>query len=241
MSQQKRVMNRPSGSRFNPLTYLGSNRAWYDAADTSTISLGTGSNVAQWDDKGPYGYDLTQGTAVNQPESGIDSQGGRNVVSFDSTGPNYLYNASGATHASGATFFFVAEFNPATGVQIFIDSSSLYRMFRALSDELKSYRGGSAENASPGVFVADNVPAVMSFTLDVGSPNNNTIMGNGNEGSHTNSKASTMTNYYVGASNSLSLPHDGWIGEIIIYDGVFTDAQRAPVENYLRRKWGITY
>lgn len=55
---------------------------WYDAADTSTISI-SGSAVTQWNDKGFAGVNLTQGTAANRPTSGTTTLNGKNVIAFD--------------------------------------------------------------------------------------------------------------------------------------------------------------
>jgi hypothetical protein len=65
--------------------------AWYDGADTSTISL-SGFSVTQWNDKGSAGLNLTQGTAANQPQSGTTTLNGKNVIAFD--GADVLTNAS---------------------------------------------------------------------------------------------------------------------------------------------------
>ncbi len=55
---------------------------WYDAADTSTISV-SGTAVTQWNNKGASGVNLTQGTAANRPTSGTTTLNGRNVISYD--------------------------------------------------------------------------------------------------------------------------------------------------------------
>ena len=69
----------------------GKASVWYDAADTSSISV-SGTAVTQWNDKGSLGLNLTQGTAANRPTSGTTTLNGRNVIAFD--GGDVLTNAS---------------------------------------------------------------------------------------------------------------------------------------------------
>ena len=64
---------------FNPSSIAW---MWYDAADTSTISV-SGTAVTQWNNKGASGVNLTQGTAANRPTSGTTTLNGRNVISYD--------------------------------------------------------------------------------------------------------------------------------------------------------------
>lgn len=69
----------------------GKASVWYDAADTSSISV-SGTAVTQWNDKGSKGLNLTQGTAGNRPTSGTTTLNGKNVITFD--GGDVLTNAS---------------------------------------------------------------------------------------------------------------------------------------------------
>lgn len=69
----------------------GKASVWYDAADTSSISV-SGTAVTQWNDKGSLGLNLTQGTAGNRPTSGTTTLNGKNVITFD--GGDVLLNAT---------------------------------------------------------------------------------------------------------------------------------------------------
>lgn len=72
----------------------GKASVWYDAADTSSISV-SGTAVTQWNDKGSLGLNLTQGTAGNRPTSGVTTLNGKNVITFD--GGDVLLNATVAS------------------------------------------------------------------------------------------------------------------------------------------------
>lgn len=60
---------------------LISTLAWYDADDTSTITL-NGSNVSQWNDKSGNTHHVTQASASAQPEFVQDAQNGRSGIRF---------------------------------------------------------------------------------------------------------------------------------------------------------------
>lgn len=68
-------------------------KAWYDAADTATISV-SGNAVTQWNDKSANAYNVTQATGAKQPQSGTTTLNGKNVIAFD--GGDRLVAASAA-------------------------------------------------------------------------------------------------------------------------------------------------
>ena len=70
-----------SYGKFTPKSIAGL-KAWYDASDTATISL-SGSAVTQWNDKSANAFNLTQGTALRRPQSGVNTLNSLNVITFD--------------------------------------------------------------------------------------------------------------------------------------------------------------
>lgn len=97
MGMNNRLL-RPRASGFNPKSIAGL-LGWYDAADSSTITIATG--VSAWADKSGNGYTLRQSTANNQPATGTRTIGGKNALDFDgsndvlslgTTPPEYLLN-----------------------------------------------------------------------------------------------------------------------------------------------------
>ena len=81
MAMSPRLL-RPRATGFNPKSISGL-LAWYDASDSSTITVGTG--VSAWADKSGNGYTLRQSTANNQPVTGTRTIGGKNALDFDGT------------------------------------------------------------------------------------------------------------------------------------------------------------
>jgi hypothetical protein len=65
---------------FDPLN-LPNLKAWYDASDTSTISVSS-TRVTQWDDKSGNAYNLTQATDALRPYSGTRTVNSLNAIDY---------------------------------------------------------------------------------------------------------------------------------------------------------------
>ena len=98
---------------LTPTSPVAGYSAWYDAADTATISL-SGSAVTQWTDKSANAYKLTQGNSGRQPTSGVNTLNSKNVITFDGNDVLLAATASNWTfmHSStNCTIFYVAYFD----------------------------------------------------------------------------------------------------------------------------------
>ncbi len=98
---------------------------WYDAADTSTISVSTNA-VTQWNDKGSAGFNLTQGTAANRPTSGVSTLNGLNIITFDggdnllnTTKANWKFMHDGTTYAIGMVVKVSTTADPNADIHVF--------------------------------------------------------------------------------------------------------------------------
>lgn len=80
MAMNPRLLRPRAGGAFTPKSISGL-AAWYDAADTSTLTIATG--VSQWRDKSGNNRTLRQTTGNNQPASGTRTIGGKNALDFD--------------------------------------------------------------------------------------------------------------------------------------------------------------
>jgi len=74
--------------------------AWFDAADTATITDAGSGAVSQWDDKSGNGQHLVQATGSRRPTTGVESQNGHNTISFDSN--DHLWTSGYSVDISGA-------------------------------------------------------------------------------------------------------------------------------------------
>jgi hypothetical protein len=102
---------------FSPADIAGL-KAWYDASDTSTISV-SGSAVTQWNDKSINGYNVSQATGTKQPQSGTTTLNGKNVITFDggdrlvaASAADWKFLHDGSTSLVGMVIKFSSSSNP---------------------------------------------------------------------------------------------------------------------------------
>jgi hypothetical protein len=244
---------------FTPSSIAGL-KAWYDASDTATISL-SGSAVTQWNDKSGNSFNLTQGTALRRPQSGVNTLNSLNVITFDGNDLLQAATASDWTflhNSTGGTIFFAAYFNTVSieGVLVttaFSSSQSGIYVARNGADLLLTevYRGtgGTFVSSLTSGTLTDNTAKYASMVLD----NSNATAANrliykinagsnltGNTYTGTPSASAPNNGLYVGAydtagSNGLQ----GRIAEIIIYTGVLSGTDISNVNSYLASKWAI--
>lgn len=237
--------------------------AWYDAADTSTITA-SGGDVSQWNDKSANAFHFSQATGAAQPKTGTRTINSKNTLDFDGSS-DFMSIASSTSYfnfihsSTGATIFFVGE----------IDTISTYGTI------LTNNNGGAAV---PGVFYAAeqssskiehytsagggiNVSGITEGSITNGSPfyttakfdgGNATLSNrikqsmNGGAFVGTNTLSGTATsndagqNLHLGRrSTSADLYYNGKIGELIIYSGILSNGDITSNQAYLAAKWGI--
>ena len=95
-----------SWSNFRPLSLSPS--LWFDASDTSSITSSSGL-VSQWNDLSGNDRHLTQGTAANQPTTGVTTQNGLNVINFSTKSMTTANSAS----SFPIVYFFAVVKSPA--------------------------------------------------------------------------------------------------------------------------------
>ena len=250
-----------SGALAIPTSPVAGYSAWYDAADTATISL-SGSAVTQWNDKSANAYNLTQGTAARRPQSGINTMNSKNVITFD--GNDVLLAATAANwtfmnNSTGATVFCVALFNDSVDPQYIMSTGGAsganvgFLMDRTDTDELdvRVLRGvpgnntsvltsGALTDATAKYFsvVMDNSNATASarlrFIINGGSELTGNVLTN------AASSSNPLQPLYVGSyDTSGSSGTQGRIAEIVIYSGILSNTDIATNNSYLANKWGI--
>lgn len=236
--------------------------AWYDASDTSTITL-SGSNVTQWNDKSANAYHLTQATGTRQPQSGINTVNGLNAITYDgvndrlqaSTASNWTFLQHTATHT-----FMVFYANTASDQRRLMETSSdgeARGIMYLIDDNDTVYAecdtgdvGSRPYQMSTTSTVAQPGAGYWTFASDPGNgtaANRIKIRKNGVAAGGTNSNTAsptTSTATYpltVGswAKDSANFSFDGYMCEIIIYPSILSDSDRDKVESYLATKWGI--
>jgi hypothetical protein len=233
MSMSPRLL-RPRATGFNPKSISGL-LVWLDAADSSTYTLATG--VSEWRDKSGNGRTFTQATANNQPVISSTAQNGKALLEFDG----------------------VNDRLQATGNWLQIANCTLFAAFRRTSG---NYGGiiASAGNsdASPGIIIEATNSAVRgynnlslfgvysSFSIACGTVSAGATIARTN-GTQVDSDVvsgtldTTQTTTTIGTYRQAAANYfGGYIGEIIAWNKVLSDAEITTVTRYLGKKWGIT-
>jgi hypothetical protein len=100
---------------------------WLDAADATTVTMGSGSGASAWTDKSANAYVWSQGTAAKQPQYNTRTQNGKALFDFNGGfGDKQAFTANAANSAfkfttDGDASFFIAmlsDQSPAPGVMM---------------------------------------------------------------------------------------------------------------------------
>jgi len=233
---------------------------WLDAADAGTITL-NGTDVSQWDDKSPNGYDLSQATAVNQPSLVTGALNGKPVIRTD--GNDRLDNTTSSLFrdVGTATWVVVAKYPVATGT----GNAALLMCSRGDADN--STRFMLTANPSPGgefMGVAgrrldtDSFQPIASSTarivdtwfIEVGQADyTNAEANHWTDGAQDltgavfqtagNTEDTDPLSVNVFGSTNILAPANTEIAEGIAIEGPLTTSDRQKLEGYLAWKWGL--
>ncbi len=238
MSRRRRLL---SGNRLGVTEGL---QAWYDAADSSTItSSGSPLQVSQWDDKSGNGYHVTQGTGTNQPVTGETTTNGLNVLDFVNDYfniPSGLYSLA----AGGNTVFIVSQKTAEDGA-----FDTLYNMRTGTTN-----KNFMLYSATAGAIDWRSNNAGSGTTSNTGNTNTNFQILRGrrsgvtqavavNGGAETtDSNGSDITGIdsaFIGTLTGAANFLEGSLAEILMYNRSLSTLEIAIVERYLSNKWGV--
>jgi len=225
------------GSPWTPVKITTA--AWFDASDSDTIT-DSGGNVSQWDDKSSNGNDLTQGTGVNQPQTGTKAIGGLNAIEFDAV--NYRIGNGSISGLPTSDIDVFTVFKPDTTTE---EAWTLRNT--GASNEFRHENGGgygyfvatSAGIQQRNTAQADNDAHIANLRW---SGSNVQEFKDGTQIGSDDPLAGTFDvndEFFVGANVFNQPKYDGAIGEIII-TAYLSDSDRQKVEGYLAWKWGLT-
>jgi hypothetical protein len=246
---------------FSPTSIAGI-KAWYDAADTGTISL-SGSAVTQWNDKSGNAFNLTQGTAARRPASGVNTLNSLNVITFDGNDVLQAATASDWTflnNSGGATVFMAAYYDTSAVQTMIFDTSGSttgavgVTTFRGAADKFGAFvaygTGGQYVSLDSNLqTLTDATAFYWSMKLD----NSNataanrikvSLNGGAEQGAntYTNSPSASapaqallLGSYDTAGSQGFQ----GRIAEIIMYSGILSAGDILSVNSYLASKWAL--
>lgn len=227
----------------------GDCRAWLDPADTSAANLVSSGNVlSRINDKTGNGSYAFQSTVARQPQTGIQTQNGLNVISFAAANTQFLNFIANTPLSVPFTLFLVVQSNSTAALQNFIgrqtaatagqwtlrreSSSGVFNTFAFGSGGSSQVSKAPNNNANIHCVTFDNGVGI-TYRLNNGSVDTGAVR-SGYDNSIT-------TGLALGASNDTgSGSLDGWIGDVIIYGSVWSANKIAGMSRWLGNKWGIT-
>lgn len=219
---------------FTPLE-IPNCSAWYDGADSTTVTL-VSSRVSQWNDKSGNAYNATQATASNRP-------------SYSNNGIVFDRGVSGAMHLE---------------ISVPYSASHSIFMVATTSSASQTYYIGRAQTSGGGpTFIANFTGSSLEYFNNTNratftaSPSGTFLV------SYTQASAGRILGFYNGSSSfdivqsDTANPSVAWstignahltvytntvtgsIYELIFYGATLTGQQRQRVEGYLAHKWGL--
>ena len=248
----------PNTLFFSPL-YIPGCMLWLDSTDASTITKTATNQVTQWNDKSEYANNFTQSTILNYPYTNTSSANGLNIMDFSGNvnmsnsslylSTTYSIFTVGYTTVNDTNYRALAQgknnYNLLMGINsgnyityVGNGSSAWNDQTVNTSTNTLTSQGSVNYGSTPvSIYNSSKIPYIMSMTIS----NRNTGLN-----SFYNGTPMCAKNGAVAASTGLTLSSttsttcwNGYIGEVIIYNGVLTYPQRFMVEGYLAQKWGI--
>jgi hypothetical protein len=241
---------------------------WLDAADTTTIAV-SGTAVTQWNDKGSAGYNVTQSTSSQRPQSGTTTLNGKNVIAYDggdvllsTDAGNWKFLSDGTKYVMGLVVKVSTLADPENDLQVF---SNIRRAEGVVGRNLQAEsRGGStgnlraySYNGSSYVYIQDagsdvwtqDAPVVYTELNDAtnGFAANriSSYFGTGsaiktNTQSGSASTSNAAYTFGLGATDQALQGITGYIAELVIATGAnATETNRVAIRDYLKTKWAI--
>jgi hypothetical protein len=208
---------------------LGGCMGWWDASESSTITL-NGANVSEWRDRSGLGRHVSMATEANQPAYVASSLNGKGGIDWGTPGSSKRLSRESLSFTA-RDFFIVADFDGGatfsnfetlltpSGIAVPIGGDGAgtvaWRQF-ATSDRVILNNVASSSTALPAI----SSPFVLQSTYTAASA------------------ASACTALHFGQFATFA--NRGWGGkiyEVVIFDRDLTSVESARVAKYLQQKW----
>ena len=238
------LITRPFARQFQPVD-IPNCALWMDLADATTVTL-SGSNITRVADKSGNGLTMTNTGTIAYNTA---AQNGLNTGTFSSNG---VYLSTSTTNFDFGTtdfYFFAACKTASTSSGLYPIVSKNYAstvnswMFwrnNASAFATLTYSGSILNLASSA---ASSSLASTWYVASAGCirGTSTTVYSNGaagtSSGMTSTSNAPGSVAILIGGTSGLTW--GGQLGEVIIYSGSLSNAQRQQVEAYLGWKWGL--
>jgi hypothetical protein len=226
---------------------------WFDAADSTTFTYSSGTNISEWRDKSSNKYTVIQPATDRQPSLTERAQNSLPGIQFASN--YYLYQTSTSMPnftTGSSTSVLMAARNASNNDSwniintIWFTSSGSgattryhFSFNRDATDGTTLFANGSLVGQVTSNAVAPSANAILGFTASASSA---TIHTNGSTNSYSgvtlpNATGSSAFVFNDPRNNAASA--NTMIFEMVGYNTQITTAERQQLEGYLAWKWGM--
>ena len=238
----------PYYTQFSPKQIAGCSH-WFDATDSSTITLSSGS-LTQWNDKSGNGRNLTAVAGFANATVSSRYQNGLNVFNFFGNG---LYRTAGGNVSYPLEVYIIVALKSLTAhVDVLGMGDTSVDNFNSLTfaeSAASKWHNGSSGGGRQTISLTTETS--LSFLLIQWSiANGNYLLRrNGTEliqasrnYSFNNSATAIFQIGYRHTDNvyGTGANFSGYIGEIVVFNNQIGTTDRQNVESYLTQKWGLT-
>jgi hypothetical protein len=230
---------------FTP-TLLSGLSAWFDASTNTNMTEANG-HVSAWSSAGGPSLTLTQPSLAEQAEF-IDNQFEDKGMLYFSSGDEMQVPFS-ETYSDLTVFLVYKTKQSSRGCPLAIKpNTQTYGAFSYINrfkngDVFMTFDNSSGNNTSShSIDINSNKNDINVFQAKTTGDNVRIRLNCANEVNFTENNPSNLTGEYIklGELPPGGSPFEGYIGEVIIYNGSLSDVDAKRVEDYLASKWGVT-
>lgn len=233
----------PPPAVFVP-TDITSLHTWFDASDSATIVL-AGSQVTSWAAKNNSSVVFTQTSASARPLIQASGINGRSTVRFDGVNDFMQANINASVSAS-VTVSFVIQMNSFNSKIPFSFNTTTFNYGPDLyfyGSQLHWNTGDSGGNP----FANSGIPTTAThiYTVKNDQVNNRSeLYIDGAFVGFAGFRSSAISDFssprlFIGNWITGSYYIDGQFAELLVYNKVIDESERANLEAYLKSKWGV--
>lgn len=206
---------------FNPRQIEGC-ALWLDAADPTSFTFSSGSNISQWRDKSGNGYNATT-------ISGTPTYSSNSVLFSNSRMDTGL-----SSSVNTETAFMVLN-TPGTGDGSVLGAPAAgYRSFQISSNVMYIVKRDIVVNLTSTSNLPANTTTLLSYNTSSALWMNGSANGTGTATAFNTGGTTTRI-----GNDSRAFAYNGRIMEIIVYQQTLSTYQRQQIEGYIAWKWGL--
>lgn len=238
------IFTQPNNPLFLP-SDLSSTILWLDSTDPLNSNSGVpptnNSAVSQWKDKSRSGLLFQQATSTNQPKNINAFSNNRNMIYFGNNASSFLDSSTTFTVGNATSVSFVIQAPTLSGVRWIFETNGTAEFYIRLNNTQiqGAVWNGAADIGLIGATLTTNTTAIVTFTYSL---TQSIMYVNGAQISSTTYGSTSPNNnvtHRIGQNGSASAPFNGYLGDFIIGNTVWTAAERQRIHLYLSSKWGI--